>query len=260
MKDFIKLVLIGALLGFEVLPSLVTIGLEAQKMTSSLYSYYENQAERTLVEQCQKIMDTALDEIDFLQDFKEKQIVIRFSGTEFNRTTKLSNTSGIELHYGHDDIEKVSWHVQVLKDQKIRFSFLGWNWPTDQIIHFEDRSPSTLKHLPKLRIKTLKDLEIQAFKKFDKAFGRLFDPFFNLWICAIIFYMLKTEVKAVHEQLWFTLPMFQLWLIIALQGWCRMVLRRNIPNRRRLTDFEVAFGWFNYKWACFYYMIFCHRK
>ena len=72
MKDFIKLFLIAMLVCREILPSLITIGMDTQKSISSLYSYYEYKAEKTRIQQCQKIMNSALDEIDFLQDFEAK--------------------------------------------------------------------------------------------------------------------------------------------------------------------------------------------
>ena len=52
--------------------SFITIGTETDKSISSLYSYYQYKAEKTQIQQCQKIMDSALDEIDFLQDFEAK--------------------------------------------------------------------------------------------------------------------------------------------------------------------------------------------
>ena len=85
-------------------------------------------------------MDSALDEIDFLQDFE----------------AKLSGTWQ-DLYYENDQDEQVSWFVKVLKDKKIRFVFLGLNWSTNQT--FEAESPMLLKIVAKDKIKAYEDLE-----------------------------------------------------------------------------------------------------
>ena len=255
MKDFIKLFLIAMLVCREILPSLITIGMGTQKSISSLYSYYEYKAEKTRIQQCQKIMNSALDEIDFLQDFEAKQIMERLNGT-----WQIGNTTfKVDLYYGYDDDEQVSWYVKVLKDEKIRFSFLGWNWSTNETIDFEARSPMLLKMDAKFKIKTYEDLEKKAIQIFANSSDQLFDSIYNVVICSVILYMMIHEVK-VFNGMWVTLPMFQLWLILALQGWFRMEMKKNVPNRQSLTDFEVVFGWFNYKWACSYFMMICHGK
>ena len=253
MKDFIKLFLIAMLVCREILPSLITIGMETQKSISSLSSYYEYKAEKTRIHQCQKIMNSALDEIDFSQDFEAKQIMERLNGT-----WQIGNTTfKVDLYYGYDDDEQVSWYVKVLKDKKIRFSFLGWNWSTNETIDFEARSPMLLKIDAKLKIKTYEDLENKAIQMFSNSLDQ--DPTFNVAICSVILYMMIYEVD-VFNGIMFTLPIIQLWLILALQGWFRMEMKKNVPNRQSLTDFEVVFGWFNYKWACSYFMMICHGK
>ena len=88
-------------------------------------------------------MDSALDEIDFLQDFE----------------AKLSGTWQ-DLYYENDQDEQVSWFVKVLKDKKIRFVFLGLNWSTNQT--FEAESPMLLKIVAKDKIKAYEDLEKKA--------------------------------------------------------------------------------------------------
>ena len=241
MKDFIKLALFAMLAYNEILPSFITIGTETGKSISSLSSYFEYKAEKTRIQQCQKIMNSALDEIDFLQDFEGKQ----------NATFK------IDLYYGYDENQQVSWYVKVLNDKRIRFSFLGWNWSTS--IDFEAKSPMLLKVDAKFKIKAYEGLENKALQMFVKSFDQVFDPIFNVVIFSVILYMIIYEVN-VSNHGWLTLPMFQLWLILAMQGWIRMMLRRNVPNRKPLTDFEVVFGWFNYKWACFYFMMICHGQ
>ena len=243
MKDFIKLALIAMLVYREILPSCMTIANETYKSISSISFFNQYKAEKTQIQQCKKIMDSALDEIDFLQDFEGKR----------NATFK------IDLHYGYEENEQVSWYVKVLNNKRIRFSFLGWNWSTNEAIDFEARSPMLLKVDAKFKIKAYEGLENKALQMFVKSFDQVFDPIFNVVICLVILYMMIYEVN-VSNRGWLTLPMFQLWLILALQGWIQMMLRRNVPNRKPLTDFEVVFGWFNYKWACFYFMMICHGK
>ena len=72
MKDFIKLALFAMLAYREILPSSMTIANETYKSMSSLSSFFEYKAQKTQIRQCQKIMDSALDEIDFLQDLYSK--------------------------------------------------------------------------------------------------------------------------------------------------------------------------------------------
>ena len=148
----------------------------------------------------------------------------------------------------------MSWFVKVLKDKKIRFVFLGLNWSTNQT--FEAESPMLLKIVAKDKIKAYEELEKKAIQMHDKSFNQVFDHVINVMVCSVILYMMTYEV----ERVWMSLPMFQLWLILALQGWFRMEIKKNVPNRKSLTDFEVVFGWFNYKWACSYFMMICHGK
>ena len=75
MKDFIKLALIAMLVYREILPSCMTIANETYKSISSISFFNQYKAEKTQIQQCKKIMDSALDEINFLQDFEGKRNV-----------------------------------------------------------------------------------------------------------------------------------------------------------------------------------------
>ena len=252
MKDFIKLFLIAMLVCREILPSLITIGMGTQKSISSLYSYYEYKAEKTRIHQCQKIMNSALDEIDFLQDFEAKQIMeIKLIGF-----WQIENTTRIDLYYEHDEDEQLSRYVKVLKGKKIRFSFYVLNWLTNKTIDFEADSPILLKIDAKEKIKATEDLEKNAMQMLDKSYDLVFDSIINVIICSIILLMMLYEV----EGFWLGLPMFQLSLILVLQGWIRMTFLRKISN-----DFDGAYGWFwynwsfwfEYKWAYFLFLMLC---
>ena len=229
MKDIIRLILIFMLLGREFHPSFINIGMETYKSISSLYSYYVYKAEKIQIQQCEKIMNSALDVIDFLQDFEAKQIMeIKLIGF-----WQIENTTRIDLYYEHD--EQLSWYVKVLKDKKIQFSFYGLNWSTNKTIDFEAESPMLLKIDAKEKIKAFEDLGKKAIQMLDKSYDLVFDSIFNVIICSIILLMMLYEV----EGFWLGLPMFQLSLILVLQGWIRMTFFRKISN-----DFDGAYGWF----------------
>ena len=178
-----------------------------------------------------------MDEIDFLQDFE----------------AKLSGTWQ-DLYYENDEDEEVSWFVKVLKDKKIRFVFLGLNWSTNQT--FEAESPMLLKIVAKDKIKAYEELEKKAIQMHDKSFDQVFDPVINVMVCSVILYMMTYEVDGV----WMGLPMFQLWLILALQGWIRISF-----SRETIHDLEEAYGrfwwnwlfWIEWKWGCFTFLMFC---
>ena len=250
MKDIIRLILIFMLLGREFHPSFINIGVETYKSISSLYSYYEYKAEKIQIQQCEKIMNSALDEIDFLQDFEAKQML----GIKLIGIWQIENTTRIDLYYEHD--EQLSWYVKVLKDKKIQFSFYGLNWSTSKTIDFEAESPMLLKIDAKEKIKAFEDLGKKAIQMLDKSYDLVFDSIFNVIICSIILLMMLYEV----EGFWLGLPMFQLSLILVLQGWIRMTFLRKISN-----DFDGAYGWFwynwyfwfEYKWAYFSFLMLC---
>ena len=242
MINFIKLVLIAMLLCCEFPQSFITIGMETYKSISSLYSYYQYKAEKTQIQQCQKVMDSALDEIDFLRDFEVR---------------KIENTTRIDVYHEHDEDEQVPWFVKVLKDKKIRFSFLGLNWSTNET--FEAESPMLLKIVAKDKIKAYEELEKKAIQMHDKSFNQVFDHVINVMVCLVILYMMTYEV----ERVWMSLPMFQLWLILELQGWIRISFLRE--TRETIHDLEEAYGrfwlnwlfWIEWKWGCFTFLMFC---